>query len=318
MDYNTLIGCGAAAIIIGFLLDLLLGDPRRLPHPIRLFGLGISKLEKTWNRGENRVAKGVLMWATLIALTGVVFAFLGYILKPYPCAASIFSAIFFFYGISNRSLIQEALKVEKRLKSGDIEGARAELSMIVGRDTKHLNETQIRVAVLETLSENLSDGVIAPMFYYAIGGVPCIMIYKMINTLDSMVGYKNDRFRQFGYFSAKMDDIANFIPSRLTALLIALVALSPRAIKFIFRYGRSHSSPNSGYPEAALAGVLNCRFGGESQYQGVIVPKPYIGSNSREVTHKDITKACTINMLVATISIVILICLRLMADHLQC
>lgn len=292
----------AIAILIGFLLDLLLGDPRWLPHPIRLFGWAISLFEKAWNNGENRKKKGILMWIILISLTGVIFTLGNYLLKPYPYALTIFSAIFFFYGISNRSLIQEALKVEKRLQRKDLDGAREQLSTIVGRDTNHLSESQIRVAVLETLSENLSDGVIAPMFYYDIGGIPFMMIYKMINTLDSMVGYKNDRFGQFGYFSAKMDDVANFIPSRVTALLMALVAFSPRAIKFIFKYGRSHASPNSGYPEASLAGILNCRFGGGNLYQGIIVPKPYIGDNSREVLSKDIYKACVINMLVTIIA----------------
>lgn len=305
---NITVNYGIAAIVIGFLLDLLLGDPYCFPHPIRLFGRVISLFEKAWNKDKHRKVKGVLMWLILISLTGIFFMLLDYLLKPYPLTLCIFTSIFFYYGISNRSLIEEALKVEKKLQENNIEGARHQLSTIVGRDTEHLNQTQIRIAVLETLSENLSDGVIAPIFYYALGGIPLMMIYKMINTLDSMVGYKNEQFNQFGYFSAKMDDIANFVPSRLTALLMAIVTLSPRSIKFIFKYGRNHSSPNSGYPEAALAGILNCRFGGESLYQGVIISKPYIGDLNRDIWTKDIIRSCRINMLV-TISLIIILVL---------
>ena len=191
----------------------------------------------------------------------------------------------------------------------DLEGARKQLSMIVGRDTSQLSETKIRSAVIETLAENLSDGVIAPIFFFAIGGVPFMMTYKMINTLDSMVGYKNDRYMKFGYVSAKMDDIANFIPARLTALFIVIISVSVRALKFIFRYGNSHSSPNAGYPESAMAGVLDIRLGGTSNYFGKMVEKPYIGNNDRELLHKDVVNTCLVNAKVSFLAYFVLLIL---------
>ncbi len=288
-------------VIIGFALDTLIGDPYWMPHPIRVFGNMISFMEKRFNQGANRRAKGALTW---VILCGVVMLFFGVadnLLSINNYIYISWSAIFFFYALSNRCLIEEGLRVEKVLQSGDLEGARHQLSMIVGRQTAHLSPTQIRSAVIETLSENLSDGVVAPLFYYAIGGVPLMMIYKMINTLDSMVGYKNDRYMQFGCFSAKMDDVANFIPARLTALLMVTVSLSVRAVKNIFKYGGAHSSPNSGYPESALSGVLNCRLGGPNQYFGKIVDKPYIGDNPREITHQDVTRCALLNAKVAAL-----------------
>jgi adenosylcobinamide-phosphate synthase len=152
----------------------------------------------------------------------------------------------------------------------------------------------------------LSDGVVAPLFYYAVGGLPTMMTYKMINTLDSMIGYKNERYLQFGKFAARLDDVANLIPARLTAFLMVMVTCSKRGLLFILKYGRQHSSPNSGYPESALAGILNCRFGGPNTYQGKLVEKPYIGCESRTIEHKEFQKVMYINHSVTFLSILLI------------
>lgn len=158
-----------------------------------------------------------------------------------------------------------------------MEAGRRRLSWIVGRDTSELSPKEIYTAVLETMAENLSDGVVAPLFYYALGGFPAMMAYKMVNTLDSMIGYKDERYRQFGCMAARLDDVLNYIPARLTALFMALVAYRPGLFRFIFRYCHQHASPNSGFPESAMAGILDCRFGGAHVYHGLLVEKPISG-----------------------------------------
>lgn len=299
-------------IIIGALLDTLIGDPYWMPHPIRLFGNMISWMEHRLNRGGRRIMKGAFMWVVLCGLVWSFFYVVDLLIGDNRVVATIWGAIFFFFGLSNRCLIEEGLKVERILNQGDLEGARKQLSMIVGRETTKLNPTQIRSAVVETLSENLSDGVVAPLFYFAIGGVPMMMLYKMINTLDSMVGYKSDRYLLFGRVSARMDDVANFIPARLTALLMVVMSLSARAVKHIFRFSHSHSSPNSGYPESALSGVLDCRLGGPSYYFGRVVEKPYIGTNNRTLTHRDVVRTTILNAKVAAMCYLLLILLTVL------
>lgn len=314
-------------LIVGFVLDCLIGDPHRMPHPIKLFGSLIAFGENRLNRSErqsqsqslfeealpvnslftanlkslNRFAKlkGALLAILLIIATFLFFLFLQKWISDYKYLYIIVSSIFVFYGLANRSLIQEALKVIQQLNKEGIEAGRQQLSMIVGRDTSKLNAHQVRTAVLETLAENLSDGIVAPLFYYAIGGIPAMLAYKMANTLDSMIGYKDKRYKDFGCFAAKLDDVLNFIPARLTAFLMVLITFSFRGARFIFTYGRKHSSPNAGYPEAALAGILNCRLGGSNVYHGILVEKPFIGINSREVTSGDVVKASVINFCVA-------------------
>lgn len=298
-------------LLAAFVLDSLLGDPRWLPHPIRAFGFAISKTEKWFNRGENRFLKGMVSSTLLIAITGAIFFTLEQISKPYPVAFYIISTLFAFYGLANRSLISEAMKVERRLQKEGIEAAREQLSFIVGRETRQLDKNQIRTAVLETLAENLSDGVVAPIFFYAIGGFPLMLSYKMVNTLDSMTGYKSERYHKYGRLAARFDDFANFIPARITAILMTLITLSWRGFTYIFKYGRKHSSPNAGYPEAALAGILNCRFGGPNRYHGKLVEKPFIGSHVREITHRDIIKTTRINSMVCIASIAIVVLLHL-------
>ncbi|MBP1640783.1 MAG: cobalamin biosynthesis protein CobD [Bacteroidetes bacterium] len=297
-------------LLPAFLLDALLGDPRRLPHPIRLFGNIIAIFEQRWNRGKYRFQKGALLTILLVCGVWAIFYVAEQLLQPYPVAAYLFAVVFVFYGLANRSLIGEALEVEKVLSNEGLEAGRKRLSWIVGRDTSQLNSTQIRTAVLETLAENLSDGVVAPLFYYAIGGVPLMFAYKMVNTLDSMIGYKSERYRQFGCFAARTDDVFNFIPARVTALLMLLVTFRWNVLPFVLKYGPKHASPNSGYPESAMAGILKCRFGGPNVYHGVLVEKPFIGTNQREITTKDIRRACAVNFAVATVVVVAIVLLR--------
>ncbi len=176
-----------------------------------------------------------------------------------------------------------------------LDEGRKQVARIVGRDTSALSAQEVRTAALETLAENLSDGVIAPLFWYAVLGVPGMMAYKMVNTLDSMIGYRNERYRQFGCIAARIDDVANYIPARPTALLMILVSGRFSLLGFVGKYGSRHASPNSGYPEAALAGILNCRFGGPHYYFGEEVWKPFIGNNERALTTEDMKKAVCVN-----------------------
>lgn len=294
-------------IIVGALLDSVVGDPYWMPHPIRLFGNMIATMERLLNRGSHLLLKGGVMWILLCGSVWLFFFGVDLLIGDHYLLSILWGSTFFFFGVSNRTLIAEGLKVERILASGDLDGARGQLSMIVGRETKSLSATQIRSAVIETLAENLSDGVVAPLLYFSIGGVPLMMLYKMINTLDSMVGYKSDRYLYFGRVSARMDDVANFIPARLTALLMVVMSLSWRAVVHISRYSSCHSSPNSGYPESAISGVLDCRLGGPSYYFGRVVEKPYIGVNARELTNKDVTATAKLNAKVACACYILLI-----------
>jgi adenosylcobinamide-phosphate synthase len=272
-----------------------LGDPLWLPHPIRLFGNGIAFFTEKLNRGRNRRWKGAAMAFALVVFTYISLEVVFLLLKKNEWAYLTLGSIGVFYGLANRSLIWESYRVISALEKNGVEAGREQLSYIVGRETRTLNEQQIRTAVLETLAENLSDGVIAPLFFYALGGVPAMMAYKMANTLDSMIGYKNEKYREFGWFAARFDDVVNFVPARITAIIMVVLSLSPRSLMYIFRFGHQHSSPNAGYPEAALAGILNCRFGGPNVYHGQLIEKPYIGTNPRLLTDSDFRKSCLLN-----------------------
>ncbi len=197
------------------------------------------------------------------------------------------------------------LALDRSLDEGRLQVAR-----IVGRDTSELSAQEVRTAALETLAENLSDGVIAPLFWFALLGTPGMLAYKMVNTLDSMIGYKTERYRQFGCWAAHIDDIANYIPARLTALLMVVAAGKPQLATFVWKNGRNHASPNSGYPEAALAGILDCRFGGPHYYFGQLFPKPYIGTNDRQLTTDDMKTAVRINRTAEVMMLVLLVALR--------
>lgn len=284
-------------LLLGFALDAIIGDPQRMPHPVRLFGWLISNGEKQLNRGKHRKPKGAIMAVLFIALVAMMVYLLLWATESVPVAHLALETLGVFFCLANRNLLDECSRVMRRLQTEGLEAGRKQLSFIVGRDTSQLSEQKIRTAVLETLSENLSDGVIAPLFWYMLGGLPAMFAYKMVNTLDSMIGYKSERYKQFGCIAARIDDVANFIPARLTALLMSIAALSKRGLQFAARYGHRHASPNSGYPEATLAGILDCQFGGPNVYHGVMVQKPFIGENSRTLTDKDFSKAKKTNIL---------------------
>lgn len=315
MIHNTLVAF-LIPMIGGILLDALLGDPHFLPHPIRLFGRIISRCDQHFNRGTHRRCKGAIVAIVLVLCTfGILFAF-ERLHTVAPILVTLFNTILFYYAIAHRSLIKESAYVEDAVVGEDIDEARRRLSHIVGRDTAELSFRKIRTATLETLAENLSDGVIAPLFFYAIGGIPLMYAYKMINTMDSMIGYKNDRYRDFGRFAALyLDDGANYLPSRLTAWLMVLLPANKRAIQILMRDHSKHASPNSGYPEAALAGILDCRFGGPNLYGGKLVEKPYIGDNDRPLTHGDFLRAVSTNHRVLLISLFLITVLALLLSE---
>lgn len=281
-------------LILGYVLDLILGDPRWLPHPIRLYGDLIAFGEKKLNTKKHTYLKGAFLTIILTLGSFSFFYFLLNFLVPYKIVYISIATIFVFYSLANKSLIDEGKAVFNALDSGLKQG-RERLSWIVGRDTSQLNPKQIRTAVFETMSENLSDGVIAPLFYYAILGVPGAMLYKMINTLDSMIGYKSERYFHFGKFAAKLDDVFNYIPSRLTAFLMLLVTFKLHKIPFVLEHGKAHSSPNAGYPEAALAAILDCQFGGPNYYNNTLVNKPFIGTNNRTIKNSELKIVASIN-----------------------
>lgn len=303
MEYTTVI----IPLVIGYILDLILGDPRWLPHPIRLYGNAIQYGEGQLNIPPFAFQKGRILTMTLLVITILFFYAAHTLTTSYPILYYTFTSIFVFYALANKSLISEGKAVFKALKEG-IEQGRKRLSWIVGRETDQLNSQQIKTAVFETLSENLSDGVIAPLFYYALFGVTGAMSYKMINTLDSMIGYKNKRYKEFGRFAAKLDDVANYVPARITAFLMLLVTFKLHKIPFVIKYGKQHSSPNAGYPEAALAAILDCKFGGPNYYHGKLVEKPFIGTNDRILKDQEIKTVARINQKV-TFTFVLLICM---------
>ena len=291
------------SLLIGWLLDLLLGDPSWLPHPVVGFGKMISLGEKRLNKGGHRMLKGALM---AIFLIGFVFAVTWFICNALPSYFFLLTSILVFYCLAGTTLIREVREVFRAVDRS-LEEGRKQVARIVGRDTSELSAQEIRTAALETLAENLSDGVVAPLFWLAVGGVPAMMTYKMVNTLDSMIGYRTERYKDFGCWAARIDDVANFIPARLTALLMVLAAGKPQLVGFVWRNGHKHASPNSGYPEAALAGALDCRFGGPHYYFGELFDKPYIGENARELTTADMQKAVRINRVAEILAIVIII-----------
>ncbi len=294
-------------LISGYILDLLFGDPRKLPHPVVAFGNLINWCERHLNQGKYRKTKGCLV-ALLLPLfiwgIGIGISILTW--KISPVFYYIVASAFVFYGLANHSLIQEGREVIDTLEKKGVEAGRKRLSWIVGRDTSQLPPKKIYTAVLETMAENLSDGVVAPLFFYALGGFPAMMAYKMINTLDSMVGYKDPKYKDFGCCSARIDDIFNYIPARITALFIAIVGYRKGIFNFIRQYARQHASPNSGYPESAMAGSLDCRFGGPNIYHGILVDKPYIGTNDRELSRADFRRAARINQMVCLLTLLII------------
>ncbi len=283
------------SLLIGWLLDLVFGDPQRLPHPVVWFGKMISAAEHALNKGRHRLMKGAVTAIALILLvygTGWAIRHLLHGVGIY--AVMVFDVIVIFYCLAGTTLIREVREVFLALDSS-LEEGRTQVARIVGRDTTQLSAQEVRQAALETLAENLSDGVIAPLFFLALLGTPGMLAYKMVNTLDSMIGYRTQRYKDFGCWAAHIDDIANYIPARLTALLMVMVSGRWSLVRFVWRYGNHHASPNSGYPEAALAGILDCRFGGPHYYFGELFDKPFIGENDRSLTTADMRTAIRVN-----------------------
>ena len=288
-----------AILFLGWLLDKFLGDPSSLPHPVVGFGKAIAWGERRLNRGGHRRLKGGLLALVLIVLTYVVTHLVLYIcarVEPQGWLSAAVQVVLIFFCLAGTTLIREVRMVFEALERS-LDDGRRQVARIVGRDTSQLSAQEIRKAALETLAENLSDGVIAPLFWFVLLGVPGMMTYKMVNTLDSMIGYRTERYRLFGTVAARIDDVANYVPARLTALLMIIVALKPRLLRFVLRFGPQHASPNSGWPEAALAGILGCQFGGPHVYFGELIDKPFIGTTDRALTTADMHRACRINFL---------------------
>lgn len=282
-------------LLAAWALDRWLGDPLWMPHPVVAFGRAIAWGERHLNKGKFRFWKGA---ALSVVGVSVVFVLTLYLLRGAalysPGLLLVLQVLLIFYCLAGTTLVREVrmvfLAADRSLEEG-----RRQVARIVGRDTSQLSAQEVRTAALETLAENLSDGVVAPLFWYALLGVPGMLAYKMVNTLDSMIGYRNERYRQFGCFAARLDDVANYIPARLTALLMVLASGRLSLLAFVARYGNQHASPNSGYPESALAGILDCRFGGPHFYFGEEVWKPFIGHNDRLLTTADMQVAIRIN-----------------------
>ena len=297
-------------LLIGWILDLIFGDPAGLPHPVVWFGKAISSLEHLLNKGTHRKIKGALVSVFLIVGTfAVTWLFLRFLSSVWWLDIAV-QSILVFYCLAGTTLIRE-VRMTFDAVDDSVESGRRQVGRIVGRDTSCLSAQEIRTAALETLAENLSDGVIAPLCWYAVLGVPGMMAYKMVNTLDSMIGYRNSRYKDFGCAAARIDDIANYLPARLTAILMILVSGRWRLLRFVWKYGSQHLSPNSGYPEAALAGILDCRFGGPHDYFGERVAKPFIGEHHRDFTSIDATKAICINRRTEILTIVLIVIFRL-------
>ena len=293
MEYELII---LIALILGWLADRLLGDPIWLPHPVVMFGRLIALGEKRLNKGSWRRTKGAVLAITLVMMTFILTSIIQHILYLlHPCCMLVFDAIIIFYCLAGKTLMCEVRDVFVALEQS-LEKGRLQVSRIVGRDTSQLSANEVRTAALETLAENLSDGVVAPLFWLVLAGVPGMLAYKMTNTLDSMIGYKTTRYARFGTFAARLDDIVNYIPARLTAVLMIIASQRPRLFAFVVNNSAHHASPNSGWPEAALAGLLNCRFGGPHTYFGEYIDKPYIGNHERQLTTNDMHKALSVNM----------------------
>ena len=290
----------ATVLLLAFVLDLLIGDPRWLPHPVRFIGSAINVIERFLRRvaaspTAERAAGVALVLAVVVPvyfLTSAIVLMLNRISEQVSViAGTVALAVLTATTIATRGLLEAAGLVISSIRVGSLESARKHVSMIVGRDTAGLSEQGVLRATIETLAENLSDGVVAPLFYLTIGGLPLAMAYKAINTLDSMVGYKNDRYRYFGWAAARVDDVANYLPARITGLIIAVSAFFTaftkgaanggavlrRSLAIMARDGRKHPSPNSGVPEASMAGAIGVTLGGPNFYNGLLSEKPVIG-----------------------------------------
>ena len=309
------------ALIIGYILDLTFGDPQGLPHPVRLIGRMISNLEKYLrnkckNVSDERKA-GVMLWIIVVMVSFLIpLVILTFAYSINHIVGIITEAVMIYFILATKSLKVESMKVYSELKNNNLSEARRYLSYIVGRDTENLDASSISRAAVETVAENTSDGVIAPMLFIMLGGAPLGFMYKAINTLDSMVGYKNEKYINMGRFSAMADDVANYIPARIAAYLM-IVASSilkmdyKKAYEIYKRDRRNHSSPNSAHTEAVCAGSLNTMLGGDNYYGGVLVHKPTIGDNIRNIEAEDIKRAN--DLLYMTSALCMILCIVILS-----
>lgn len=295
-------------IWIAYVLDLIFGDPQNIVHPVQVIGKIISAGEKVLLRKKYKFLAGAVLNIFTVSIT---YALMYLISKSVKISVFFISIeIYLMYTIfSINSLAREGNRVYRILKEGDIEKARKDLSYLVSRDTEMMDEKMIIRSTMETISENTVDGIVAPMFYMFLGGMPLAMAYKAINTLDSMVGYKNEKYMDFGKFSAKVDDVANFIPARITGILIVLASMIlgydyKNSLKIFIRDRKNHSSPNSAHSEASVAGALGVQFGGKVSYFGKEINKPTIGDKTKEFELEDIRKNIRIMYVTSFLSLV--------------
>ncbi len=305
---RMILGCHLIAFVAGFLLDLLLGDPHWLPHPVRLIGKLISFLEArllgesgeaALRSSRQKRVRGVLLVIFVCASSFFVAAAIlipCYIISP--ILGCIVEAVMTYQMLATKCLKDESMKVYRALETGTLDDARRAVSMIVGRDTAHLTDEEVTKAAVETVAENTSDGVIAPMLYFALGGPVLGFFYKTVNTMDSMVGYKNERYIDFGRCAAKTDDVLNFFPARISAFLMIAACLllgrdfsAKNALRIYKRDRLKHESPNSAHTESVCAGALGIRLAGPASYGGIVEEKPFLGDDIRPVEHRDIIKA---------------------------
>lgn len=288
------------AITVAYILDLLIGDPPNWPHPVRWIGRLISSFDKLLNKGRYKKLKGVLLLLFVVFIVFIVCAGLIFIAYEINTAAGVaVEGIIIAAAIAQKSLKDASLEVYQPLKTGDIPEARKKLSYIVGRDTAHLDESEISRATIETVAENTSDGVTAPLFWALVGGAPLAMVYRAVNTCDSMVGNFSERYKEFGWASAKWDDVMNWIPSRLTGIIMVIANRSihsnyRKAWMILFRDARNHPSPNSGWGEAAVAAILGIQLGGTNYYKGMVSNRAKMGDPMHPILADHILKANTI------------------------
>lgn len=299
-------------LVSSYTLDLIIGDPENFPHPVRLIGKFTQSLEG-FLRGTRLItgaslrARGFILAILVAGLTAIiVYLLLDISRKINPFLGNLVWIYLGYTAISCKDLRVKVKDIYTALKAGNIALARKELSKIVGRDTQYLDDKQVITAAVESIAESTNDGIVAPIFYLALGGPVLALGYKAVNTLDSMLGYRNERYKDFGWFSARLDDAANFIPARISGFLTCAASFIAgngfvEPFKIMLRDGRKHPSPNSGISEAAMAGALGIRLGGSSAYQGKIVTKPYIGEEKSEIQPLLLNKALSISFLVSVI-----------------
>jgi len=300
-------------IILAYVIDLVIGDPRHLPHPVKWMGACISFLDKKLNKGKRKRLKGLIMLMLLLLLVfGISFSLVYLFYQWHVIAGILLEGLLIATTIAQKDLKRASLAVLKPLEKKDVEGARKQLSYIVGRDTERLSEQEIIRGTVETVAENTSDGITAPLFWAMIGGAPLALVYRAVNTCDSMVGYKNDEYKEYGWASARLDDVVNWIPARLTGY-ITMISMKPEGTTFkkalqIFRRDASqHNSPNSGWGEGSVAALLGIQLGGVNYYQGKESLSPTIGDVIHTLQPSHIVKAIIIMQRTVFLFLVMLI-----------